>query len=217
MNKIICLKAAQVKRDGQMVLNNLNLSFYQSQRTAIVGANGVGKTTLLRTIVGLEALTKGEIRLFGQICQKEKDFRKQRARIGFLFQESDDQLFCPTVLEDVAFGPSNLGMSAQQAQNMAKKSLERLGIEHLAERFTHRLSGGEKRLVCLAGLFAMQPDILLLDEPTNGVDEKNRKRLEKALMAYKGAILMVSHDQDFVKSITNTCLQMHSGQLVTAA
>lgn len=132
---------------------------------------------------------------------------------GFLFQESDDQLFCPTVIEDVAFGPRNLGLSEQEARQRAEQTLKQIGAWHLAERFSHRLSGGEKRLVCLAGLLAMHPDVLLLDEPTNGVDAENRQRLTAALKRYLGAIVLVSHDALFIKEISQQSLLLDSGQL----
>lgn len=213
MTALIQLEAIRVRRDERLVLNDVNFSLQQGQRLAIVGANGAGKTTLLRTLVGLEKIEQGRIYLFNKQCQREADFRLPRQRIGFLFQESDDQLFCPTVIEDVAFGPRNMGLSEQEARQRAEQTLKQLGVWHLAERFSHRLSGGEKRLVCLAGLMAMHPDVLLLDEPTNGVDAENLQRLTAALKHYLGAIVLVSHDALFIKEVSQQSLLLDSGQL----
>lgn len=216
MTEFIRLQDVRVRRDGKLILNAISMALDAGERLAIVGANGAGKTTLLRTIVGLERAEQGTVTLFGEVCRSEADFRAQRPRMGFLFQDSDDQLFCPTVMEDVAFGPCNAGASDAQARQRASETLADLGISHLAERFSHRLSGGEKRLVCLAGLLAMQPDVLLLDEPTNGVDHENGARLRAALLAFKGAILLVSHDQRFVIDMATRAMVLSSGNLKDA-
>lgn len=203
-------------RAGTTVLTGVDLALNQGERLALIGANGAGKTTLLRSIVGLERMGGGSIRLFGETCTSERDFRKFRPRIGFLFQDSDDQLFCPTVIEDVCFGPLNIGNTEAEARHRSEKALEGLGIGHLTERFSHRLSGGEKRLVCLAGLLAMQPDVLLLDEPTNGVDTENGVRLRRALNAFPGAMLLVSHDTAFVTDLATRTMVVRHGRLVSA-
>ncbi|MGS4944108.1 energy-coupling factor ABC transporter ATP-binding protein [Meridianimarinicoccus sp. RP-17] len=204
-----------VTRDGAPVLRGLSLSLGPAERLAIVGSNGAGKTTLLRAIVGLQAAT-GTVQLFGQRCAAEADFAAARPHIGFLFQDSDDQLFCPTVLEDVCFGPRNLGRTPAQAEAAATRALAGLGVAHLADRVAHRLSGGEKRLVCLAGLLAMDPAVLLLDEPTNGVDAANGARLHAALAAFPGALILVSHDAAFVASLASRAALLEAGRLVPA-
>lgn len=216
MSEQIRLRDVCVARDGKAVLQGVDLSLGETERLAIVGPNGAGKTTILRTIVGLEKPHCGDVILFGSPCRREKDFRGQRPRIGFLFQDSDDQLFCPSVVEDVAFGPLNTGASQTEARKIAMETLETLGIDHLAERFTHRLSGGEKRLVCLAGLLAMRPDVLLLDEPTNGVDAKNGARLRAALLAFEGAMILVSHDDMFVSEIASRAMVLADGRVTDA-
>ncbi|VFS47185.1 Nickel import ATP-binding protein NikO [Budvicia aquatica] len=170
------------------------------------GPNGVGKTTLLRTIAGLEYPEAGEVILFGQACKREAEFRIQRPRIGFLFQESDDQLFCRALSKTLHLAPATPACLIKKPDNVPLKPLDKLGIAHLAERFTHRLSGGEKRLVCLAGLLAMRPDVLLLDEPTNGVDAENGAKLRTALLTFDGAILLVSHDEHFVTDIATRAM-----------
>ncbi|MCK0206625.1 energy-coupling factor ABC transporter ATP-binding protein [Starkeya koreensis] len=216
MTALLSLQEVVVLRDGAAVLRGASLSLAAGERLAIVGPNGAGKTTLLRTLVGLERASAGEVRLFGTLCRSERDFRPQRPRIGYLFQDSDDQLFCPTVIEDVAFGPLNTGCTAEEAQARAQAALEGLGIGALAGRVSHRLSGGEKRLVCLAGLLAMRPDVLMLDEPTNGVDAANRERLRDALRRFPGALLLVSHDDGFVAELATRAMLMDQGRLAPA-
>lgn len=216
MSALVCLDDLSVTRDGVPVLRHVTLNLEPGERVAVVGANGAGKTTLLRAIVGLERKVEGCIRLFGAVCGDEKQFRAQRPRIGFLFQDSDDQLFCPTVIEDVAFGPLNIGCTEAQAFRRGHEALEELGIGYLADRISHRLSGGEKRLVCLAGLLAMKPEVLLLDEPTNGVDAEHGERLRTALRTFPGAMLLVSHDDAFVAQLATRALVLRQGQLVAA-
>ncbi len=213
MTAPVVIEDVQVLRDGRAVLDGATLRLAPGERLAIVGPNGAGKTTLLRALVGLEQPARGRVVLFGADCRTEADFRKARRRIGFLFQDSDDQLFCPSVIEDVAFGPLNLGARPDEARATAQAALDGLGLGHLADRFTHRLSGGEKRLICLAGLLAMQPEVLLLDEPTNGVDLANGQRLREALLGFSGAMILVSHDDGFVADIATRAMVLGQGRL----
>lgn len=216
MTPPVALRAVTLARGGGIVLREVDLVLAPGERLAIVGPNGAGKTTLLRAIVGLDRPLAGEVRLFGAPCAAERDFRRVRPRIGYLFQDSDDQLFCPTVIEDVAFGPRNIGCGPAEAEERARAALAGLGIGHLAERISHRLSGGEKRLVCLAGLLAMRPDVLLLDEPTNGIDAENGARLRAALAGFAGAMLLVSHDDGVVASLATRALVVREARLCPA-
>lgn len=196
------------------VLDGLELELHHGDRVIITGDNGTGKSTLFHLIMGLIAPLRGDIHLFGAPCSSEEDFKETRKRIGLLFQEPDHQLFCPSVLEDVAFGPLNLGYSHKDARDLAMYTLTDLGISHLAERPPYHLSGGEKRLVALAGVLAMKPDVLLLDEPTNGLDRKTRHRLLSILkeLPLKG-IMIISHDLDYFKNITNRRLFLENGKI----
>jgi cobalt/nickel transport system ATP-binding protein len=182
-------------------------------RMALFGANGSGKTTLLHLIVGLLRPQKGRIEIFGQARQKESDFHEVRRRVGLLFQDSDDQLFCPTVAEDVAFGPLNLGISRQQVRQIVTRTLEQLGLAGYENRITYQLSSGEKRLVALATVLAMQPDVLLLDEPTNSLDEKSTQRLLEILRSLPQAMIIVSHDRDFREQLAGQTLLLFQGRL----
>jgi cobalt/nickel transport system ATP-binding protein len=213
---LLTMQAVQVQRAGLDILTGASFSLLPGERLAIVGPNGAGKTTLLRALVGLQPTAAGSITLLGQPCSSEREFRQMRPRIGFLFQDSDDQLFCPSVIEDVSFGPLNLGCTQGEAEARSHAVLESLGIGPLAHRFSHHLSGGEKRLVCLAGLLAMRPDVLLLDEPTNGVDAVNGRRLRQALQTFPGAMILVSHDDSFVLEMATRALLLTDGKLAAA-
>ena len=213
---LVRLSGLHVARGGRPVLSGVDLHLAKAERLALLGRNGAGKTTLLRSIIGLETAGSGQVALFGAPCRTEADFRRHRPRIGFLFQDSDDQLFCPSVIEDVAFGPLNLGHAPPKALAMAEAVLQDLGIAHLAPRFTHRLSGGEKRLVALAGLLAMQPDLLLLDEPTAAMDAESAALLIAALRGFSGAMILVSHDAGLVAGLATRALRLDRGCVTEA-
>jgi cobalt/nickel transport system ATP-binding protein len=183
---------------GPAVLRDFSFTLHAGERAALLGPNGAGKTTLLHVMVGLLRPQTGSIEAFGEMRRKERDFHAVRARAGLLFQDSDDQLFCPTVLEDVAFGPLNLGASAAQAQATARETLAMLELGDLAPRVTHKLSGGQKRMVALAAVLAMRPEVLLLDEPTNALDAATRERLIAVLSRLPQAMVLASHDGDFI-------------------
>jgi len=197
------------------VLDHLNLEISKGDRIGMMAPNGSGKTTLLHAIMGLCKPDSGTIEVFGKLLKKEKDFIPVRSKIGLLFQDSDDQLFCPTVLDDVAFGPLNLGFSPQDATDIAQKTLERLGIQNLEQSITHRLSGGQKRLVALASVLAMEPEVLLLDEPTAGLDNKVKEKLIHILNSLDISYFVISHEFDFVKAVTDKIYSMENGKILT--
>ncbi|SJZ84265.1 energy-coupling factor ABC transporter ATP-binding protein [Consotaella salsifontis] len=216
MTALFSLDDVTVSRSGRVVLDRISLTLDPGERLALVGANGAGKTTLLRTLVGLESIKSGRLIAFGAERRVEKDFREVRARAGLLFQDPDDQLFSPTVMEDVAFGPLNLGLSLPDAARRAEETLEQLGLLHLKERITHHLSGGEKRLVSLASVLAMKPEALLLDEPTNALDEAHLRRLTEILAETQVAMLIVSHDHRFLEGLTTRAVLLENGSLTPA-
>jgi len=195
------------------VIDRLNLSFYHGDRMGMMGPNGSGKTTLFHIIMGLLKSTSGSIEVFGRRLREEKDFRSVRQRIGLLFQDADDQLFSPTVLEDVAFGPLNLGKSKDEAKAIARRTLDSLGLTGFEDRITYKLSGGEKRLVSLATVLAMEPDVLLLDEPTTGLDETTEGRLVDILQDLALSYILVSHNIDFLMKTTEFITYMADGKI----
>jgi len=195
------------------VLNNLDLKFFRGQRLGLVAPNGSGKTTLLHIMMGLLKPNSGRLEIFGKPVSEEKDFLEVRRRIGLLFQDSDDQLFSPTVLEDVAFGPLNLGKTKEAAVDIARRTLANLGLDGFEARITNQLSGGEKRLVALATVLAMEPEVLLLDEPINGLDIETQKKIGQILADLDLSYIIISHDLDFLAATTGSIYTMQAGKI----
>lgn len=201
-------------RGHEPILSGLSMHLDTGQKLSLTGPNGAGKSTLLRIILGLQKPSRGDVRIFDKSRTKEADFHEVRRRVGLVFQDPDDQLFCPTVAEDIAFGPLNLGRTTDEAIEIVDKVLEDLDLLHLRNRITHNLSGGEKRLITLATVLAMEPEVLLLDEPTNALDRKNEGRLLEILQGLPQAMLLVSHDPKFREQIAPCALDFEEGQLV---
>lgn len=199
------------------VLDACDLELHAGERLGMSGANGSGKTTLLSLIVGLQHPEQGRIVVLGKERRNEADFREIRGPVGMLFQDSDDQLFCPTVAEDVAFGPFNLGKPRAEVEQIVTRTLTQLGMEAYADRVTYKLSGGEKRLVAIATVLAMEPEVLLLDEPTAGLDEVATERVAEVLLALPQAMLLVSHDREFLHRIATRTARLQAGRLISAS
>lgn len=198
-----------------MILDHVNLRIGKGERIGLVGPNGSGKTTLFHIVMGLLKPTAGTIEMFGKRVKTDKDFKEIYKKVGLLFQDADDQLFSPTVLEDVAFGPLNLGKSKEDAKAIAQKTLDELGIAAFAPRVTYKLSGGEKRLVALATVLAMEPEVLLLDEPSTGLDEKTKGILIDVLNRLKLSYILISHESEFMSKITDVMFMMEDGKIKT--
>jgi cobalt/nickel transport system ATP-binding protein len=191
-----------------------NLSFaVQDKHTGIIGPNGCGKTTLLHLMVGLIKPAEGELLFNGEPVTTKLDMYNLRRDVGFLFQSADDQLFSPTVIEDVAFGPLNLGFKPDEARAIAENTLKNLGLKGFEDRITHKLSGGEKKLVALATILAMRPKVLLLDEPTNNLDPKTTSRLIEILQNLDLHQVIISHDWDFLSHTTNVLYKIDHGHI----
>ncbi len=197
----------------KFILDKLTFQLHRGERIGLVGPNGSGKTTLFYIIMGLLRPSSGRIELFGKAAHNEKDFRQVRKRIGFLFQDADDQLFSPTVLEDIAFGPLNLGKSPEEAREIALKTLEKLDLFGFEDRVTYRLSGGEKRLVSLATILAMEPEVLLLDEPTNGLDDETEEKITDIIKGLSLTCIFISHNLDFLFKTTDKIYAMANGKV----
>ena len=198
----------------ESVLNELNFNLFRGERIGLVGSNGSGKTTLFHIIMGLLNPLEGKIDIFGKERKEEADFLEVREKIGLVFQDPDDQLFSPTVAEDIAFGPLNLGKNHQETKNILKETLETLGLVGFEDRVTYNLSYGEKRLVSLATVLSMQPEVLLLDEPTAWLDEKTIKRIAQILNNKLNlSYVIISHDKKFLKETTNKNFKMINGKI----
>ncbi|AEQ50174.1 energy-coupling factor ABC transporter ATP-binding protein [Pelagibacterium halotolerans] len=196
------------------VLCGVNLQLSAGERLCLNGPNGSGKSTLLQLLVGLRRPTRGTISAFGMTPSTEADFRAVRCRAGYVFQDPDDQLFSPTVREDVAFGPLNIGKSQQEAEAIVARVLDQLGLSGFENRITYKLSGGERRLVSLATVLAMDPEVLILDEPTNALDEHTTERLTQILLSLPHSMIIVSHDPVFRQAVRTREVFMQAGRVV---
>lgn len=205
---------SQGGRPERVLFKAASLSIFPGDTIGLSADNGVGKTTLLRLMTGLEKRAAGTLTLNGQTIESEADFCALRKTVGFVLQNADHQLFFPDVFDDVAFGPKNLGRSDQEAEADALEALTLLGAEHLAREESFHLSGGQKRLVTIASILAMKPAILLLDEPTTGLDARSVERLITVLKGLPQAKLIVSHDADFLRAVCNRHLTIEDGCLV---
>jgi cobalt/nickel transport system ATP-binding protein len=195
------------------VLQGLDFTLNQGDRLGILGPNGAGKSTMFQVAMGFLQPQGGRVFGLGLPCRRERDFRPLRRAVGYLFQDPDDQLFCPTVAEDVAFGPRNLGLSLDQALVRVDQTLDALGLGDYGHRLTYQLSGGEKRLVSLAAVLAMRPQGLLLDEPMNGLDHKHQEQLERVLLDSSLSWAMVSHDRSLLERTCAIILCIEDGRL----
>ena len=198
---------------GPPVLRDLDFTLRSGERIGIMAPNGSGKTTLFHLIMGLVKPLAGQVTIFGKTLREERDFIEVRRRIGLLFQDPDDQLFSPTVLEDVAFGPLNLGKTRTEAAAVARRTLASLGLNGFEDRITFKLSGGEKRLVSLATVLAMEPEALLLDEPENGLDTRTRVRLMEILGGLDIAYILISHELEFLTAATHIIYTLDAGRI----
>ncbi len=196
------------------VLCGCSFTLRSGEKVGLIGPNGSGKTTLLALMVGLLFPTAGTVEVLGKVRRRAADFDEILGRVGLLFQDSDDQLFCPTVAEDVAFGPFNQGKTRDEVRRIVRRTLDSLGLAGMENRITYRLSGGEKRMVALAAVLAMEPDVLLLDEPTAGLDERAVKRVRDAVLRLPQAMLIVSHDRAFLESTVDRMVELREGRIV---
>ncbi len=199
--------------DRSMALNGLTFHLHHGEKLGLFGPNGAGKTTMLHILMGLLQPQKGKVSLFGKTMEDGNSFQDARLKIGFLFQHSDDQLFCPTVLDDVAFGPLNQGLGQDAARQKASEALATVGLSGFEDRVPYRLSGGEKKLVALATILAMAPEVLVLDEPTTGLSPEAKERLIEILQNLDMARLVVSHEPDFLAATTDRLIAIRDGKI----
>ncbi|WP_346356133.1 ABC transporter ATP-binding protein [Azotosporobacter soli] len=187
--------------DGTVALDGISCQIQRGESVAVIGANGAGKSTLLAHLVGLLTPQQGQIRI-GDHALTQQTLAPIRRLVGMVFQNPDDQLFMPTVWEDVAFGPLNLGLTDDEVNQRATKALAQVGALALRTRAPYKLSGGQKRAVSLAAVLAMQPEILVMDEPSAGLDSASRRQLINLFLTLEQTRVIVSHDLDL---ILDTC------------
>jgi cobalt/nickel transport system ATP-binding protein len=197
--------------DNPGVLQDVSLKVKPGERVGIIGPNGAGKTTLFLAVCGVLKPEGGEIVLFGEPLVPGR-FRPE---IGMVFQHSDDQLFSPSVRDDVAFGPQNLGLSREEVAARVEQALSTTGVTDLADRPPHHLSGGEKRMVSIAGVLAMHPKLIIYDEPSANLDIRSRRRLIRYLKETSEALLLASHDLELVLEVCDRVVLLDNGAVVT--
>ena len=198
--------------DKTCALNNINFSISGGEKVALIGANGAGKSTLLLALSGILTPASGEI-IIGGVKSDKKTISGLRKKIGMVFQNPDDQIFMPTVFEDIAFGPRNFGENEDAIGKSADEILNNLGITHLKNRLTHKLSGGEKRLAALAGILVMNPSVILMDEPSSFLDPKARRKLIKILSGLTQTMLIATHDLDMALDLCGRVILLKDGHI----
>ena len=204
--------------NGRVALDGVSFSVDPGEKVAVVGPSGAGKSTLLMHFNGLLSASSVEREDLASVIVQtipvmKSRLREVRRRVGFLFQDPDDQLFCPTVREDVAFGPLNLGLSQHEVIERVDRSLVAVGLPEHGPRNPSQLSTGERKRVCLAGVLACEPSILALDEPTSNLDPRARRQLSKILNQFPGTQIIATHDLDFVLDNCHRVLVFDGGKL----
>lgn len=204
--------------DGTKALHGVSLVVGEGECVGLIGPNGAGKSTLLLHLNGILPETHdhggaSSISVFSQPVSPG-NIAGIRRQVGFLFQDPDDQLFCPTVFEDVAFGPQQFGLSQREIQARVRDALARVGLEGFERRAPHHLSGGEKRRVCLAGVLACEPSVLVLDEPTSNLDPRGKRELKALLRQIPATKIIATHDLELVVEICPRAVVLDGGKVV---
>jgi len=199
--------------DGHAALSDVNITIETGQRVAVLGPNGAGKTTLALHLNGVKTADTGTI-CVGDTTLSDGTVGEIRRRVGLVFQDSNDQLFMPTVGEDVAFGPANLGLKGSDLDGRVAEALHAVGATDLEDRAPHHLSGGERRRAAIAGVLAMRPDILVLDEPTSGLDPAGRRELISLLQELPITQIVITHDLPMALELCDRAIIMDAGEVV---
>ena len=194
------------------VLEGISFEVSEGEKVGLIGANGAGKSTLMRCVPGLlEAsgnITVGDLR----VCAE--NVAAIRKKVGYVLQDPDNQMFMPKVIDDMIFGPVNYGLSREEAEAVADRVLDDLGISRLRDRYNHRISGGEKRMAAIATVLAMEPDIMLMDEPSSSLDPRNRRALINTVNRLDKTMLIASHDLDMILDTCSRVILLDQGKVI---
>jgi cobalt/nickel transport system ATP-binding protein len=199
--------------DGNQALYGVNLSINQGERVALLGPNGAGKTTLVLHLNGIIPTMQGQVRVAGELVDSKnaESIKSVRHRVGIVFQDPDDQLFMPTVGQDVAFGPYNAGLRGIELDKAVKEALELVGMGEFIDRPPHHLSFGQRRRVAVATVLAMKPEILVMDEPSSNLDPAARRELAEIITSLDVTLLMVTHDLPFAHELCHRAVILSAG------
>lgn len=215
VDPIIQFERASFRFHGGIVaLNEVDLNIAEGECVGIVGPNGGGKTTLFLTMIGIRPATDGKVTVAGLDVGDKRHWPAIRTTVGMVFQQPDDQLFCATVQDDVAFGPLNQGLNPDQVRERVAWALDRVGMKDMEQRVPHHLSAGEKRRVSIATVLAMDPRVLVLDEPTNDLDPRGRRQLIHLINDLDQTKLIASHDLEFVLETCQRVVVFDGGRIV---
>lgn len=215
MDKQIAVKCENLDfsySKDQKVLHNINLDIAASEKIALIGPNGAGKSTFILTLNGL-LKSHGNIFIHGTKLT-EKTIYEIRKKVGIVFQDPNDQLFCPTVFEDIAFGPLHFDMEQSKISSIVTSGLEQVGLSGFEEKSSHHLSLGEKKRVSLATVLVLQPEILVLDEPSANLDPKHRRDIINMLKEWKYTTIIATHDLDLALEVCSRCIILNNGRIV---
>ena len=197
---------------GSPVLERITFEVADGEKVGLIGANGAGKSTLMKCVPGLLDAS-GDITVGGlKVCRE--NIAEVRKKVGYVLQDSDNQMFMPKVIDDMIFGPVNYGLSREEAEAQADRVLRELDIERLRDRYNHRISGGEKRMAAIATVLTMEPDIMLMDEPSSSLDPKNRRALINTINKLERTMLIATHDLDMILDTCSRVILLDQGKLI---
>jgi cobalt/nickel transport system ATP-binding protein len=206
--------------DGTRALKNVNMEIFKGEKVAIMGPNGAGKSTLFSHFNGLTEPTSGYLELDGKKMEYDKNtLLEVRQKVGIVFQDPNDQLFAPTVKEDVAFGPMNLGLDYEEVEKRVDEALELVGMKQFKDKTPHHLSGGQQKRVAIAGIIAMRPEIMILDEPTAGLDPQGVDQVLTILNNLNKdgmSIVISSHDIEMVNGFAEKIFVLNEGEILAS-
>lgn len=204
--------------DGTQALKNINIEIEKGEKVAIIGPNGAGKSTLFSHFNGLTEPTSGCVKIEGKPISFEKDeLLKVRQKVGIVFQDPNDQLFAPTVKEDIAFGPMNLGLSYDEVEKRVEDALKMVGMENYEDKTPHHLSGGQQKRIAIAGIIAMKPELMILDEPTAGLDPDGVEKvlnIMNQLNEERMTLIISSHDIDMISKYADKIFVLYNGEII---
>ena len=210
--EVLSVENLRVKLEDREVLKGVNFSLKEGEKVFITGPNGAGKTTFLETLMGFVPF-EGVISFKGKRLSDEEDFNLLRGKVGYVFQNPDDQLFAPTVEEELAFAPLVKGLKREKVEEIVERALKEFEIEHLREKPTYKLSGGEKRIVSVACVVTMEPELILLDEPTTGLDRNRWEKLAGFFERTGSSLIVVTHDVELMERLGWKRYVMENGEL----
>ena len=200
--------------DGTEALRDISFEINEGESVALMGPNGAGKTTLFLHLNGLLTGNTGIVQMFGSMLDGKKSLREVRRRVGIVFQNPEDQLFCPTVFDDVAFGPLNYELSPEAVRSRVQNALEAVGMPGFEERVSHHLSFGEKKRISLATVLSMKPEMILLDEPTSNLDPRSRRKVMAVIGSLEVARVIATHDLEMALELCERGIILDDGRVV---